>query len=154
MSKDSTQRPRPDSNRGPFDPKSDAVTDRPLRLHTQKKKYGTLHEFALFVTDFQTSVDLLCKKSYKGSSLLGYFDCFQSNHTVGCCNINFSGLSQIRREKICFASNVSIYIFVVLFCATAVVSLQRLANFSPCDPLIFCFSPTRYTHSMLKTIFF
>ena len=27
-----TQRPRPDSNRGPFDPKSDAVTDRPLRL--------------------------------------------------------------------------------------------------------------------------
>ena len=33
MSKDSTQRPRPDSNRGPFDPKSDAVTDWPLRLH-------------------------------------------------------------------------------------------------------------------------
>ena len=32
MSKDSTQRPRPDSNRGPFDPKSDAVTDWPLRL--------------------------------------------------------------------------------------------------------------------------
>ena len=31
MSKDSTQRPRPDSNRGPFDPKSDAVTDWPLR---------------------------------------------------------------------------------------------------------------------------
>ena len=30
--KDSTQRPRPDSNRGPFDPKSDAVTDWPLRL--------------------------------------------------------------------------------------------------------------------------
>ena len=26
------QRPRPDSNRGPFDPKSDAVTDWPLRL--------------------------------------------------------------------------------------------------------------------------
>ena len=32
MSKDSTQRPRPDLNRGPFDPKSDAVTDLPLRL--------------------------------------------------------------------------------------------------------------------------
>ena len=32
MSKDSTQRPRPDSNRGPFVPKSDAVTDWPLRL--------------------------------------------------------------------------------------------------------------------------
>ena len=27
MSKDSTQRPRPESNRGPFDPKSDAATD-------------------------------------------------------------------------------------------------------------------------------
>ena len=31
LSKDSNQRPRPDSNRGPFDPKSDAVTDWPLR---------------------------------------------------------------------------------------------------------------------------
>ena len=41
---------------------------------------------ALFVTVFQTSVDLLCKKSYKSSSLLGYFDCFLSNHTVRCCN--------------------------------------------------------------------
>ena len=34
LSKDSTQRPRPDSNRGPFDPKSGAVTDWPLRLQT------------------------------------------------------------------------------------------------------------------------
>ena len=33
MSKDSTQRPRPDSNRGQFDPKSDAITDWLLRLH-------------------------------------------------------------------------------------------------------------------------
>ena len=32
MSKDSTQRPPPDSNRGPFDPKSDAVTDWPQQL--------------------------------------------------------------------------------------------------------------------------
>ena len=32
MSKDSTQRPQADSNRGLFDPKSDAVTDWPLRL--------------------------------------------------------------------------------------------------------------------------
>ena len=45
-------------------------------------------------------------------------------------------------------------IFVVLFCATAVVSLPRLANFSPCDPLIFCFSPTLYAHSFLKIEFF
>ena len=36
----STQQPRPDSNRGSFDPKSDAVTDWPLRHHylTDKKK--------------------------------------------------------------------------------------------------------------------
>ena len=108
---------------------------------------------APFVTVFQTSVDFLCKTSYKSSPLLGYFDCFQSNHIVGCCNINFSDLSQIRREKFCFASNVSAF-FVVLFCTAAVVSLQRLANFSPCDPLIFCLSPTRYAHSLLKNEFF
>ena len=60
-------------------------------------KYSGLQ--ALFVTVFQTPVDLLCKKSYKSSSLFGYVDCFQSNHTLGCCNINFSDLSQIRREK-------------------------------------------------------
>ena len=88
------------------------------------------------------------KKSYKSSSLLGYFDCFLSNHIVGCCNMNFSCLSQIRREKCRIANNVSL--FVVLFCVTAVVSMPRLANFSPCDPLIFCFSPTLYTQSFLK----
>ena len=90
---------------------------------------------------------------YKSSSLQGYFDCFQSNHIVGCWNINFSDLPQIRREKFCFASKC-LYFFVVLFCTTAGVSLQRLANFSPCDPLIFCFSPTRYAHSLLKNEFF
>ena len=71
---------------------------------------------------------------------------------VGCCNMTFSCLSQIRREKICFASNVSI--FSCTFCVTAVVSLPRLANFSPCDPVIFCFSLTLYTHSLLKNEFF
>ena len=74
-------------------------------------------------------------------------------HIVGCCNINFSDLSQIRREKFCFCKQC-LYFFVVLFCTTAVVSLQRLANFSPCHPLIFCFSPTRYAHSLLKNEFF
>ena len=48
---------------------------------------------------------------------------------------------------------MSLY-FVVLFCVTAVVSLQRLANFSPCDPLIFCFSPTLWAQSLLKNDFF
>ena len=94
-----------------------------------------------------------CAKHRITAVLCLYFDCFQSNHIVGCCNINFSDLSQIRREKFCFPSNVSTF-FVVLFCTTAVVSLQRLANFSPCDPLIFCFSPTRYAHSLLKNEFF
>ena len=68
-------------------------------------------------------------------------------------NINFSDLSQIRREKFCFASNVSTFL-LYFFCTTAVVSLQCLANFSPCDPLIFCFSPTRYAYSLLKNEFF
>ena len=35
----------------------------------------------------------------------------------------------------------SIYSSLVLFCATAVVSMPRLANFSPCEPLIFVLAP-------------
>ena len=73
-------------------------------------KYSGLQ--ALFVTVFQTSVDLLCKKSYKSSSMLGYFECFQSNHTAGCCNIKFGCLSQIRREKFALPA-MSLY-----FCCT------------------------------------
>ena len=102
---------------------------------------------------FRHHVDLLCQKSYKNSSLLGYFDCFLSDHTVGCCNISFSCLSQIRREKFCFASNVFIFL-LCFFCVTAVVSMPHLANFSPCDPQFFWFSPTLYTHSLLKNEFF
>ena len=70
---------------------------------------------ALFVTVFLTSVDLLCETSYKSSSLQGYFGCFLSKQTVGCCNINFSSLSQARREKLRFARNVSIFLFY-FFC--------------------------------------
>ena len=65
---------------------------------------------ALFVTVFHIMSTSCAKKSYKGSSLLGYFDCFLSDHTVGCYNINFSCLSKIRREKFCFASNVVIFL--------------------------------------------
>ena len=75
------------------------------------------------------------------------------NHTVGCFNINFSCLFQLRREKICFASNVSIFL-LYFFCVAAVVSMPRLANFSLCDPVIFCFSLTLYTHNSLKNEFF
>ena len=106
---------------------------------------------ALFAAVFYTSVDLLCKNSYERSVLVGYFDCFQSNHTVGCCNINFRSLCQIKRGKM--LCKQCLYIFLVLFCATAVALLPRLANFSPCDPQIF-FSPTLYAHSLLKIEFF
>ena len=57
----------------------------------------------------------------------------------------------MKREKM--LCKQCLYIFVVLFCATAVALLPRLANFSPCDPLI-CFSPTLYAHSLLKIEFF
>ena len=94
------------------------------------------------------------KKPYKSSSLFRYFNCFLSNHTVGCCNINFSCLymSQIRREK--FALQAMSLLFCCTFCVTAVVSMPRLDNFSPCDPVIFCFSLTLYTQSLLKNDFF
>ena len=85
---------------------------------------------------FRHHVDLLCKKSYKSSSLLGYFDCFLSDHTVGCCNISFSCLSQIRRGKVCFAMSLY-FCCTFFFCVTAVVSMPHLANFSPCDPNFF-----------------
>ena len=88
---------------------------------------------ALFVTVFQTSVDFLCKTSYKSSSLLGYFDCFQSNHIVGCCNINFSDLSQIRREKICFASNVSTFL-LYFFARLQLFRCNVWPTFHPATP--------------------
>ena len=109
---------------------------------------------ALFVTVFQTSVDLLCKMSYKSSSLLGhgYFDCFHSNHTVGCCNKNFSVLSQIRTEKICLASHVSLFCCTFLRdCSCFVATFGQLFTLLP---LMFCFSWTRFAHSLLKNDFF
>ena len=104
---------------------------------------------ALFVAVFYTSVDLLCKNSYKSNSLLGYFDCFQSTHIEECCNINCSGLCQIKRGKMCFASSVS-----VLFCARVDVSLPLLANFSSCNRLTFCFSPLFMLKACWKSNFF
>ena len=90
---------------------------------------------ALFVTVFQTetSVDFLRKTSYKSSSLLGYFNCFQSNHIVGCCNINFSDLSQIRREKFCFASNVSTFL-LYFFARLQLLRCNVWPTFHPATP--------------------
>ena len=93
-------------------------------------KYSGLQ--ALFVTVFQTSVNLLCKKSYESSSLFGYFDCFQSNHTVGCCNINFSGLSQIRREKFVLQT-MSLYVCRTFLheCSCFVATFGQLFTLRP-----------------------
>ena len=88
---------------------------------------------ALFVTVFYTPVDLLCKNSNKSSSLLGYFDCFQSNHTVGCCNINFRSLCQIKREKICFASRVSIFL-LYFFARLQLFRCHVWPTFHPATP--------------------
>ena len=51
-------------------------------------------------------------------------------------------------------SKQGLHIFVVIFCETAVVSMPRLANFSPCNPLIFCLSPLSMLTACWKTIFF
>ena len=97
--------------------------------------------------------DLLCKKIIQKQFLLWYFNCFLSNDTVGCCNINFSCQSQIRREN--FASEaMSLYFWLYFFWATAVVSMPRLANFSSCDPLIFDLAPLFILRAYWKTNFF
>ena len=108
---------------------------------------------ALFVTVFQTSVDFLCKTSYKSSSLLGYFDCFQSNHIVGCCNINFSDLSQIRREKFCFASNVSTFL-LYFFPRLQLFRCHVWPTFHPATPYFFVLARLVMPIACWKTIFF
>ena len=114
---------------------------------------------ALFVAVCRTSVNLLCKICRQSYSLLWHLDRLfpVKPLSVGCCSWSVSCLSQIRREKFRFASNinVSIIMFVLLFWATAVISMPRLANFSPCDPLhFFVFVlPTLYARSLLKSEF-
>ena len=87
----------------------------------------------VFVMVFQPSVDFLCKNSYKSSSLLDYFDCFLSNHTVGCCNKNFSCLCQIRREKILLCKQC-LCIFVVLFARLQLSRYHIWSTFHPATP--------------------
>ena len=103
-------------------------------------KYSGLQ--ALFVTVFQTSVDLLCKKSYKSSSVLPYFDWFQLNHTVRCCNINFSCLSQIRREKFALQAMYMSRYFCCTFlrdCSCFVTTFHQLFTLWP--PNFFVLAP-------------
>ena len=106
-----------------------------------------------FAAVFYTSVDLLCKNSYKSSSLLEYFDCFQSNHTVGCCNINFRSLCQIKREKM--ACKQCLYIFVVLFFARLQLFRCRVwPTFHPATHQFFVLAPLFMLIACWKSNFF
>ena len=49
-----------------------------------------------------------CVKGIWGKERGLHLDCILSNLTVECCSINFSCLSQIRRENFCFASKDSL----------------------------------------------
>ena len=51
-------RPRPDSNRGPFDPKSDAVTDWPLRLRFRRATSESKSTLIMTASPGDISVDL------------------------------------------------------------------------------------------------
>ena len=116
--------------------------------------YGYSGLQALFVAVFQTSVDFLCKNSYKSSSLQGYFNCFLSSHTVGCCSINFSCLSQIRREKFCFASNVSIFL-LSFFARLQLSQCHVWPTFHPETPsVIFVLAPLLMLMACWKSNFF
>ena len=86
----------------------------------------------LFVTVFQTSCRPLVQKNHTKAVLCS--DISFMDHTVGCCNISFSCLSQIRREKICFA-------MFLYFCCTFLRDCSCLdatfGQLSPCDPQFF-----------------
>ena len=85
----------------------------------------------VFVTVFQTSVDHLCKKKIiQEQFLFRYFDCFLSNHTVGCCNIN-----SIKEGKVLFWKQC-LYIFVVLFCSCLDATFSQLFTLRTPDFLI------------------
>ena len=89
----------------------------------------------------------------KSSSLLRYFDFFQSNHTVGCCNINFSSLCQIKREKSCFASCVSIFLLYFLRdCSCFVATFGQLFTLRP--PNFFVLAPLSMLIACWKSNFF
>ena len=108
---------------------------------------------ALFVTVLQTSVDFVCKNSCKNSFLLGYFDCFLSNHTVGCCNISFSCLSPIKREKFYFPSNVSNF-FLYFFARLQLCRCHVWPTFHPATPQFFVLAPLFMLRACWKTNFF
>ena len=107
----------------------------------------------LFVTVFPTSVDLLCKKSYKSSSLLRFFNCFLSNHTVGCCTINFSCLSQIRREKIALQA-MSLYFCCTFLRDCSFFRCHVWPTFHPATPWFFVLASPFIPIACWKTIFF
>ena len=88
----------------------------------------------------------LVHNSHKTSSLLIYLDCFLSNHTVGCCNINFS-----QKEEKNFAFQAMSLYFCCTFlrhCSCFDATFDHLFTLQPPN---FFFSPTLYAHSLLKT---
>ena len=128
---------------------------RQLNLQYDQESFSEVYWYsglqALLLAVFQTTVDFLCKNSNKNSSLQRYFGCFVSNHIVRCCDVNFSCLSQIRREKV--ACKQRLYIFVVLFGATVTCLDATFGQLFTLRPLMFfCFSPTLYacTCTLLK----
>ena len=98
-----------------------------------------------------------CAKNHtkvdKSSSLLRYCNCFLSNHTVGCCNINFSCLSQTRREKICFACNVSVF-FLYFFAWLQLFRCHIWPTFHRATPWFFVLTSLFILIACWKTNFF
>ena len=105
------------------------------------------------MTVFHTSVDLLCKKTYKSSSLLRYFNGFLSNHTMGCCNINFSCLSQIRRKTFALQA-MSLYIFLYFFAWLQLFRCHVWPTFHHATPWFFVLASLFILIACWKTNFF
>ena len=95
----------------------------------------------------------LGQKFIQSSSLLRYFNCFLSNHTVGCWNINFNFLSQIKRKKICFASNVSIFL-LYFFAWLQLFRCHVWPTFHPATPKFFVLAQLFILIACWKTTFF
>ena len=112
----------------------------------------------LLVTVFQTAVNPcsgpLCKSSLKTGYLLGYLNGILLNPVRCQCKINFSFLSQIRREHFCFPSKDSVfllYYFARLQLFRCHIKFGQLFTVQPHN---FLSRPTLHAHSLLKNEFF
>ena len=95
-----------------------------------------------------------CAKFHTKAALCSdIFNCFLPNHTVGCCNINFSCLSQIRRENIGFASHVSIFL-LYFFAWLQLFRCHVWPTFHPATPRFFVLASLFILVASWKTNFF